>query len=206
MPLKTREILECVRACDAVRDPATQFHLLGVTRCEHVLWFESLGVSSFDSTSPFRQAFKDDRDNYYTFDRTYTALRVPQVDGNPRLKRLIRAGVVDQAQALAAERRCLQALIGLDSGVGTVRSAVGALSAYAELCGEKRDRSVAYTELLRDRPWKECACGLCARLGIHIVIFRGSERNKARGFHNLHAFRERLIEQCAGTALTTRSA
>jgi hypothetical protein len=25
-----------------------------------------------------------------------------------------------------------------------------------------------------------------------VIIFRGSERNKRRGFHNLHVFRQRL--------------
>ena len=35
--------------------------------------FRRLGVVSFDSTSPLRQAFKDDKDNYYTMDRTYCA-------------------------------------------------------------------------------------------------------------------------------------
>ena len=34
-------------------------------------------------------------------------------------------------------------------------------------------------------PWRECHCGLCAEHGIEIAIFRGSERNKRRGFHNL---------------------
>ena len=35
-------------------------------------------------------------------------------------------------------------------------------------------------------------CGLCHAAGVEIVIFRGTERNKRRGFHNLHAFRDRL--------------
>ena len=62
--------------------------------------FASYGVTSFDSTSAFRQAFKDDKDNYHTVDRTYTAIRVPQVDGNPKLKKQILAGRVDQEDAI----------------------------------------------------------------------------------------------------------
>ena len=53
------------------RESATsrpRLHLLGVTRCEQIPEFASYGVTSFDSTSPFRQAFKDDRDNYYDVD------------------------------------------------------------------------------------------------------------------------------------------
>ena len=76
--------------------PDTQLHLLGITRCSNISEFASYGVTSFDSTSAFRQAFKDDKDNYHTVDRTYTAIRVPQVDGLPRLKKQILAGKVDQ--------------------------------------------------------------------------------------------------------------
>ena len=72
---------------------------LGVTRTDRVMTFASHGVVSFDSTSPLRQAFKDDKDNYYTMDRTYTAIRVPQVEGNPSLQKRIRAGLVSQEQA-----------------------------------------------------------------------------------------------------------
>ena len=86
VPLKTGEILACLRELATVRDPRTQFHLLGITRCSNISQFASYGVTSFDSTSAFRQAFKDDKDNYHTADRTYTAIRVPQVDGLPRLK------------------------------------------------------------------------------------------------------------------------
>ena len=56
-------------------------------------------MTSFDSTSAFRQAFKDDKDNYHTADRTYTALRVPQVDGNPKLKARIQAGRVSPGES-----------------------------------------------------------------------------------------------------------
>jgi hypothetical protein len=199
--LKTTEILACLRACDDVRRSDTQLHLLGVTRCDHILSFEAFGVTSFDSTSPFRQAFKDERDNYYTVDRTYTALRVPQVDGNPKLKRRISAGQLDQARALAAERRCLRTLEAYDTDTATLEVTLAALLDYSDLCGETADRRPAYVETLRGRPWKACLCGLCARLGIHIVLFRGSERNKARGFHNLHVFRERLNLRHPGMAL-----
>ena len=80
VPLKTREILECLAKINDVRSPDTKLHLLGVTRTDHVSAFAGCGVASFDSTSPLRQAFKDDRDNYYTLDRTYTAIRIPQVE------------------------------------------------------------------------------------------------------------------------------
>ena len=69
VPLKTPSILQCLEAIGAVRAPRTEFHLLGVTRSEHITQFQKFGVTSFDSTSPLRQAFKHDKDNFYTMDR-----------------------------------------------------------------------------------------------------------------------------------------
>src|SRR5207245_2562752 len=59
VPLKTREILECLKATEEVRRSETQLHLLGVTRLDQIERFRRFGVVSFDSTSPLRQAFKD---------------------------------------------------------------------------------------------------------------------------------------------------
>ena len=70
--------------------------MLGVTRFEHINHFRKLGVISFDSTSPLRQAFMDEKDNFYTMDRTYQAIRVPQVEGNPQLQARIRSGELNQ--------------------------------------------------------------------------------------------------------------
>ena len=73
-----------------------------MTRVENLKAFASLGVESFDSTSPLRQAFKDSKDNYYCLDekskkfRTFTAIRIPQVDGNRKMRMLIRSGELSQ--------------------------------------------------------------------------------------------------------------
>jgi hypothetical protein len=107
VPLKTHEILACLQAVGDIRHATTQLHLLGICRCDSVGAFASYGVTSFDSTSPFRQAFKDDRANYYTLDHTFTAIRVPQVDHNPRLKARVRAGRIRQAQVFDLEQACL---------------------------------------------------------------------------------------------------
>ena len=102
---KTEEIIAVLATISGVRAPETRLHLLGVTRCEQIPEFATHGVTSFDSTSPFRQAFKDDRDNYYTLDGTWVALRVPQVEGNAKLQRRVRAGEIDQALARRLEQR-----------------------------------------------------------------------------------------------------
>ena len=193
--LKTPEILAVLEVIAQVRDPDTQLHLLGVTRTEHVASFQGYGVTSVDSTSPFRQAFKDDRDNYYGADRTWVALRVPQVDANPKLQRRIRAGEVDGRQARRLEQCALAALRHYDCGEESLDSALDALRQYEILHDEHRDRSRAYSEMLADAPWRSCDCAVCAAVGIEVAIFRGTERNKRRGFHNLHVFADRLQSQ-----------
>jgi hypothetical protein len=191
VPLRTNEILRCLSAMDDVRRGDTQLHLLGVTRCEHVEQFARFGVTSFDSTSPFRQAFKDDKDNFYARDRAYAAIRIPQVDGNPKLRREILAGRRDQREAIRLESNCLAALRAGDQDERSVEEVLDAIDAYDSFLGV-RSRRQEYRELLLDRPWASCLCGACERLGIQIVIFRGTERNKSRGFHNIFVFNQRL--------------
>src|SRR4051794_39527408 len=199
---KTEEIVAVLSAISEIRAPATRLHLLGVTRCDRIPDFATHGVTSFDSTSPFRQAFKDDRDNYYTLDKTWVALRVPQIEGNAKLQRRIRAGGIDHAPAPRLERVALSQLAAFDNGQADVESVVAALREYETLHDEKRDRSEAYRAVLNARPWKECDCEVCSQVGIHVMIFRGTERNKRRGFHNLHVFAKRLErELTSGGAL-----
>ena len=148
-------------------------------------------MTSFDSTSAFRQAFKDDKDNYHTADRTYTAIRVPQVDGMPRLKKQILAGKVDQSMAIQNERACLRALREYDARETSIRQVMDALQRYNEIIG-LTGYEESCQEILADAPWKSCPCSICTKAGINVVLFRGSERNKRRGFHNLYVFRQRL--------------
>ncbi len=200
VPLKTPEILACLQAVSAVRRSRTQLHLLGISRCENVDAFAAAGVTSFDSTSAFRQSFKDDTDNYYALTDSYTALRVPQVDGNPRLKARIRAGQIHQAEAIRLERHCLHSLREYERGTVKVNTVLTALNDYDQLCDGRKDRTEAYRRTLEDQPWRMCTCGLCEAVGIEIAMFRGSERNKRRGFHNLHVFRQRLDRELEGAA------
>jgi len=192
VPLKTHEIVACLERLQGVRRGDMQFHLLGVTRCEHVREFGRYGVVSFDSTSPLLQAFKDLKDNYYTTDRTYTALRVPQVQANPSLLKRILSGEVNQAEARKLEQECMKVLLLFDKGEASVEDVLQPLMTYARLYDEDRDQAQPYRETLTDAPWKNCECDICRRIGIHVVLFRGAERNRRRGFHNLFVFYNRL--------------
>jgi hypothetical protein len=196
VPLKTADIGSCLKAVNDVRQPETRFHLLGITRTELVKNYEHYGVVSFDSTSPFRQAFKDDRDNYYASGRKYLAIRVMQIDSNNRLKQRVLAGHLDQNIGRKLERACLDALAAYDQDKCPVDTPLEALAAYDSFLGEP-DRQGEYWRTLHDRPWRSCPCGICAEVGIQVVIFRGTERNKRRGFHNLFVFNQLLHKELA---------
>src|SRR6266404_2664381 len=121
VPLKDHELGPVVEACDEVRHSKTIFHLLGVSRPHSVNLFRTFGVASFDSTSPLRQAFKDDTDNYYTLDRNYIAVRVPQVDGNTKLRRRIGSGELHAARLRHMEKHCLEMLTAFDRGEASLQ-------------------------------------------------------------------------------------
>lgn len=192
VPLKTRDIISSLEEISKVRVPRVQLHLLGIMREETAVHFAALGVTSFDSTSAFRQSFKDDRDNYHTTGRTYTAIRVPQVEGNAKLKRNIEAGRIEQGDAVRLERQCMAALQQYTGIDGEVEEILRLVREYDQVVGNRKDYTEAYGETLQDAPWKKCDCRICREAGINVVIFRGSERNKRRGFHNIYAFRQRI--------------
>lgn len=192
VPLKTTDILDSLQELQQVLHADSQLHMLGVTRTSYLKEFAAFGVTSFDSTSPFRQSFKDDRDNYHTVDRNYVAIRVPQVDGNTQVRKLVAAGAIDQREARRYEAACLRDLRRLGEGTCSSEKVLDSLRRYSKLIGDSSDRSDQYLETLRARPWESCGCEICKTLGIEVIIFRGAERNRRRGYHNLRVFANRL--------------
>jgi hypothetical protein len=186
VPLKSFEIMQVLEAVSTRRKPETRLHLFGVTRLDHVKRFEDHGVVSFDSTSPLTQAFKEDQENYYGKTKKYAAIRIPQVDVNIKLKNRILSGEVRQSEAFRLETACLDALKNFDRRRFRRDDLIELLAEYQQLYGSTRNYSALYEEVLTDRPWKECRCNICQELGIHVIIFRGAERNRRRGFHNVY--------------------
>ncbi len=204
VPLKTMQIIECLEAVREVREPGVSLHLLGISRTEHYATFRALGVRSLDSTSPFRQAFKDDKDNYHTATGNFVALRIPPSDANAKLQARIRAGHLDQSTVRSAEERALDAVRAYSADHGTLTDAVDALRAYEHLHDTSgKDRTTSYRTFLEARPWLKCPCGVCRRWGVEVAIFRGTERNKRRGFHNLWVFHQVMQGHIAGAPHST---
>jgi hypothetical protein len=51
---------------------------------------------------------------------------------------------------------------------------------------------VRINRTLQDQPWKNCSCDICTTAGVEVIIFRASNRNKRRGFHNLAVYHTHL--------------
>jgi len=68
-----------------------------------------------------------------------------------------------------------------------------AVLAYDELAGEVTERTRSdYRETLARRPWDYCECAICKEINIEVMIFRGNNRNRRRGFHNTWQLYEQL--------------
>ena len=192
VPLKTDEILAVLEAVNQKRKKTTQLHLFGVTRLDSLEAFKNFGVASFDSTSPLLHAFKHDHKNYFTAKTQYAAIRVPQVEGNAKLERRIRAGEIRQEVAVRLERGCLKKLFAFESSGRGLKPLLKVLHEYNSLFDGRKDRTPMYARTLEDQAWKNCKCAICKKIGINVVIFRGAERNRRRGFHNLYVTHARM--------------
>lgn len=192
VPLRTNEVIACLQRIDSIRKKETKIHLLGITRLDAIREFEKYGVVSIDSTSPLLKAFKDDSDNYFDGDRAFTAIRVPQVEGNPSLRRKIAAGQLSQETARKLEYAALDSMRLYAERETSLESVLESVIAYEKFCGNRRDNTSAYERTLSERPWERCTCKVCKQIGYHVILFRGAERNRRRGFHNVWAFYQRL--------------
>lgn len=196
VPLDTADLLEVVRAVADVRAPGVGIHLLGVSRLGHVAELGRLGVVSFDSTSPLRRAWLDTRHNYFLADASFMALRVPDVARSPKIRTKIAAGQLDETKAREAEHHAMTALRRLDADATRPEPVLDALLAFQDLHDEV-DRREEYRRVLDERPWLRCRCEVCRSAGIHVMLMRGAERSRRRGFHNVGVFYRRLQRELA---------
>ncbi len=210
VPLKTDQIKACLRAVRDAIPPKTKLHILGFAKADDIASFTSFGITSFDTTSPLIRAFKDAKANYYlpspkgsglTY---YTAIRIPQALENPKLVRLVKRGIVNQEQLVKLERAALASVRAYGRDEVSLTEAVETALSYSTLAtlgaplealpGSKSaaDLRARYHRTLHERPWKHCSCAICRAIGIEVVIFRASNRNKRRGIHNLGVYKKVL--------------
>jgi Queuine tRNA-ribosyltransferase len=202
----TAEIVEILQAVYHHLTPTTKIHLFGVGRLNAVPIFRHLGVNSFDSASPLRKAWLDPTANYHTMSgKTYAAVRIPK-SGSLRINNIVKAGIASLETLKQLEEKALASLRRFDEGRLAIDETLDALTAYDLLLELPREGKVdaiqatkrmnkhaqMYRVLLEDRPWKDCGCKICTDIGIEVVIFRGNDRNRRRGFHNTYVFNQRF--------------
>jgi hypothetical protein len=209
VPLKPEAIHLCLKAIRERIRPDTKLHLLGFAKADQIHEFVQYGIESFDSTSPLIRAFKDSRANYYLESEQggltyYCAIRIPQAIENPRLLHALKRGQVKADDLHRKEGQALAAIRGYDRGAVSLCEATEVLADYqqyltlaTEPSDEKRQRTLEQAKsqieaTLADVPWKKCQCAICRQIGVEVIIFRTSNRNKRRGFHNLAVYYQHL--------------
>lgn len=171
-----------------------KLHLFGILRPNYLKDFENLGVCSYDSASFLRKAWLKSAQNYLSLDgKWYSAIRVPQ-SSNPRLVKNATLNGLSYEDLKKMENEALQILFKYDAGDATIDQVLDTVLEYDNLLlrgySDVKNLKPRYMRTLQDKPWKACNCELCRILGIQIMIFRGCNRNKRRGFHNIWAFRK----------------
>ncbi|AOI96712.1 tRNA-guanine transglycosylase DpdA [Burkholderia sp. LA-2-3-30-S1-D2] len=216
VPLKVDVIKQVLHALRDAIKPETKIHLLGFAKADTIHQFTNFGITSFDSTSPLIRAFKDAKANYYMESPEgnaldyYAAIRIPQAIENPRLMQGIKRGIFGAEDLQRREQKALTALRKFDDGSGKSKDALEAIMDYQQFLtlGDGRPAETHQKELgkmralvartLEDAPWKRCRCSVCSKAGVEVIIFRSSNRNKRRGFHNLgvyHKHVQRTLEK-----------
>ena len=171
-------------------------HLFGIYRPGLLELFQTLKVDSFDSASYFRKAWLRSDQNYLTSDgQWYAALRVPMTSDGRTRSRLIQVGAnIDELEV--QEREVLRLLSRYDKNEVQVSEVLDALLDYDRhltRSSETESMRAKYMRTLQDRPWQKCGCNFCKELGIHMLIFRGANRNKRRGAHNTYMLYGQLM-------------
>lgn len=171
-------------------------HLFGVLRPNLLGDFRKNGITSFDSISFFRKAWLRSTKNYLGVDgQWYAALRVPQANKKRSINNLVNKNTnLEYIQRLETE--VLTALVDYDNDCRNIDEVLDLLVQYDSLferTSENGDKiRTAYRKTLEDKPWKHCTCPFCREIGIQVLIFRGANRNKRRGFHNTVVFYNEL--------------
>ena len=209
VPLKAPQIHSIIKAIRDAIPPSTRIHLLGFAKADVIEEFVPYNITSFDTTSPLLRAFKDDKKNYYVLndkkELTYfTAIRIPQATENSRLIRAAKEGKINQEVMQSLEKLSLKTLRNFDQGLASIQETLDAVISYNVFLESSLKDNIAireklaqkleplYRTTLESKPWKNCPCPICKNVGIEAIIFRGSNRNRRRGMHNLFEYHNRI--------------
>ncbi|MCY3414356.1 MAG: hypothetical protein INQ03_22105 [Candidatus Heimdallarchaeota archaeon] len=178
---------------NAKREQNLDIHLFGVSRLRHVDKFMQAGITSFDSASELRKSWLSARQNYSSVNyQGYTAIRLPLIRKNKlgtRYRKILDEGLATLDELMEAEENLLSIMKAFEHNESTAHEVAEAFQMFEDSINPKAPSVYSrYRATLEDKPWEQCDCAACRQLGIDIIIFRGNNRNRNRGFHNLHIF------------------
>ena len=211
VPLKADQIKSALNAVRSVIPKETEVHILGFAKADQVHEFIGNGLNSIDTTSPLLRAFKDSRTNYFTWTgenfEYFTAIRIPQVLSSNPLKKMVQSGQLELEKAVKLEKQAIKEVRAFDKGETTTKNTLEVLRDYWALINAdkaKTDPTKVNKEIqvltsrveptLNKQPWKYCKCKICQQAGVEVIIFRGNNRNRRRGMHNLSVYGDRVRE------------
>jgi len=189
VPKKSKDILKIVAAVRGKIPPQVKMHAFGVARLDSVEAFSRAGIQTVDSASYLRQAWMRLHHGYATLTGPFSALRIPQAGKSFRAKRMEEHAGLTEQKILALERSALRAVRDVAEHHCSVDTCLNALLEYDRfVTAERVDMANAYRRTLEHRPWEACDCAICKKWGVEVIIFRGNNRNRRRGFHNTFVF------------------
>ena len=178
----------------------SKIHFFGLARpplFKEFAELEEKGVEvTFDSASFLRRAWLSAQNNYFTLDgKAYSAIRIPQTGRRSGLrgKSKLNSGI-DEKQLGELEHKCLSQMRLYAENKTDINSVMTSLENYENALGRNRFNQLKdhYIKTLKDRPWEKCDCPICSQTGVEVIIFRGNNRNRRRGFHNVWLFYQML--------------
>ena len=185
----TKKLIPILEAVHQVVPSDVAIHVFGVARLNAVGRLKDLGVRSVDSASYLRQAWMRTKTSYVMPTGSYAAIRIPEAGKSFRAKRMTAHPDLDDAKILAMEQAALSTVRAYARRTGGIESALEALLEYDQfVTADRVDMEPLYRRTLEERPWERCPCRICQDAGVEVVIFRGNNRNRRRGFHNTYVF------------------
>ena len=173
-------------------------HFFGVARCALFPKFKELeeltGIQvSFDSASYLRKAWLTSANTQFNYiDQAwegYSAIRIP-----PKISRSKEENF-DHVEYEEVSHRCLEALRNFDDDKISLDDALHELEIFIEKKADDPKLLTYYKRTLASKPWKSCPCPICKSIGVDVMIFRGNNRNRRRGFHNIYTFNQLLKDE-----------
>jgi len=187
---------ELVAEIKSSKKSPEHLHFFGLARpalFPKFLELEGLAIKvSFDSASYLRKAWLSSPSSQLNYlvpeGRGYAAIRVPFVTRKTQSKAATLTEYPDMTRLQTLEQDCLKKLREYDREEASIEDVLPILHRFSQTLGYGPELHSLYKRVLEDKPWRSCECPMCKDVGIEVIIFRGNNRNRRRGFHNTYVF------------------